>query len=141
MSGEETDPIHIDSETEQHVGGGVDKGLQSLPLAMLVNVQIFIGTSLLKCLLTKDIVREVFKEAVGNEYQLSTVDILNDREFIIEMDPPCTYSPTAIKLQKLMTWLGIEVQVNCTMADSGLLHEVQRQGRKEKVDQGKSRRI
>ena len=124
------------------MGGGVNKGLQSLPLAMLVNVQIFIGTSLPKCLLTKDIVREVFKEAVGNEYQLSTVDILNDREFIIEMDPPCTYSLAAIKLQKLMTWLGIEVQVSCTMADSGLLHEVhcQREERRQEI-KGKTRRI
>ena len=29
---------------------------------------------------------------MGTEYQLSTIDILNDREFILEMDPPCTYS-------------------------------------------------
>ena len=43
MSGEETDPIHIDSETEQHVRGGVDKGLQPLPLAMLVKVQKLMG--------------------------------------------------------------------------------------------------
>ena len=64
MSGEETDPIHIDSETEQHVGEGADRGLQSLPLIMLVKVQKFNGTSLPKCLLTKDIVREVFKETV-----------------------------------------------------------------------------
>ena len=34
---------------------------------------------------------------------------------------------SSIKLQKLMTWLGIEVQVSCTMTDSGLLHEVHRQ--------------
>ena len=51
------------------------------------------------------------------------------------MDPPCTYSLTAIKLQKLMTWLGIEVQVSCTMADSGLLHKVhcQREERRQKI--------
>ena len=58
---------------------------------------------------------------------MSTINILNDREFIIEMDSPCTYSLAAIKLQKLMIWLGIERQVNCTMANSGLLHEVHRQ--------------
>ena len=96
MSEEETDPIHIDSETEQQVGGGVEEGLQSLPLVILVKFQKFNGTSLPKCLLTKDIAREVFKETVGNEYQLSTVDILNDREFIIEMDPPCTYCLAAL---------------------------------------------
>ena len=135
MSGEETDLIHINSETEQLMGGGADGGLQSLPLAMLVKVQKFNGTSLPKCLVTKDIVREVFKETVGNEYQLSTVDILNDREFIIEMDPPCTYSLAAIKLQKLITWLGIEVQVSCTMTDSGLLHEVhyKREERRQEI--------
>ena len=98
---------------------------------MLVKVQNFNGSSLPKFLLTKDIVREVFKETVGNEYQLSTVDILNDREFIIEMDPPCTYSLAAIKLQKLMTWLGTEVHVSCTIAHSGLLHKVHRQREKE----------
>ena len=121
MRGAETNLIHIDSETEQHVRGSVDECLQFLPLTMLVKVQKFNWTSLPKCLLTKNIVREVFKETVGNEYQLRTVNILNEREFIIEMDPSCTYSLTAltaIKLQKLMTWLGIEVQVSCTMADS-----------------------
>ena len=55
-------------------------------------------------------------------------------QFIIEMDPPCTYSPTAIKLQKLMTWLGIEVQVSCTVADSGLLHEVQHQKKERRQE-------
>ena len=68
MSGEETDLIHIDSETEQQVRGDVDEGLQSLPMAMLVKVQKFNGTSLPKHLITKDIVREVFKETVDNEY-------------------------------------------------------------------------
>ena len=96
MSGEETDLIHIDSEIEHQVGGGVDEGLQSIPLTMLVKVQKFNGTFLPKCLLPKDIVKEVFKENVGNEYQLSTVDILNDREVIIEMGPPCMYSLAAI---------------------------------------------
>ena len=138
MSGEETDLIHIDPETKQHKGGGADESLQSLPLAMLVKVQKFNGTSLPKCLPTKDIVREVFKETVGNKYQLSTVDILNDREFIIEMDPPCTYSLAAIKLQKLMTWLSIEVQVSCTMADSDFLHEVHCQ-REERRQETKAR--
>ena len=103
MSGEETDLIHIDSETEQQVRGDVDEGLQSLLLAILVKVKKINGTSLPICLLTKDIVREVFKENMGTEYQLSTIDILNDREFIFEMDPPCTYSSAVIKLQKLMT--------------------------------------
>ena len=46
MSGEETDPIHIDSETEQHVGGGVDECLQSLPLAILSRFRNFNWTSL-----------------------------------------------------------------------------------------------
>ena len=34
-----------------------------------------------------------------------------------------------------MTWLGIEVQVSCTMADSGLLHEVhhQREERRQEI--------
>ena len=57
MNGEETDQIHTDSETEQQVRGNVDEGLQSLPLAMLVKVQQFNGTSLPKYLLTQDIVR------------------------------------------------------------------------------------
>ena len=57
------------------------------------------------------------------------------REFIIEMDPPCMYSLAAIKLQKLMTWLGTEVQVSCTMVNSGLLHEVhcQREERRQEI--------
>ena len=61
---------------------------------------------------------------MGAEYHLSNIDILHDREFLIEMDPPCTYSLAAMKLQKLLMWLGIEVQVNCTMAYSGLLYEI-----------------
>ena len=61
---------------------------------------------------------------MGAEYHLSNIHILNDREFIIEMDPPCTYSLAAMKLQKLLMWLGVEVQVNCTMADSSLLYEI-----------------
>ena len=56
MSGKETDPIHIDSEIEPQLEGGVDKGLQSLPLAMLVKVKKYNGTSLPKCLFTEDII-------------------------------------------------------------------------------------
>ena len=56
MSGKETDPIHIDSETEPQLEGGVDEGLQSLPLTILVKVQKYNGTSLPKCLITEDII-------------------------------------------------------------------------------------
>ena len=56
MSGKETDPIQIDSETEPQLEGGVEKGLQSLPLALLVKVQKYNGTSLPKCLIAEDII-------------------------------------------------------------------------------------
>ena len=124
MIEKKTDPIHTDSETEPQLEGGVDKGLLSLPLAILVKIQKYNGTSLPKCLITEDIIQEVFRETVGADYHLSNIDILNVREFLIKMDPPCTYSLAAMKLQKLLMWLGIEVQVNCTMADSGLLYEI-----------------
>ena len=82
MSGEETELIHIDSEAEQQVGGGADKVCSPFHWPCWSRFRIVNGTSLPKCLLTKDIVREVFKETVGNEYQLSTVDILNDSSLL-----------------------------------------------------------
>ena len=43
---------------------------------------------------------------MGTEYHLSNIDILYDRGFLIKMDPPCTYSLAAMKLQKIVDMAG-----------------------------------
>ena len=48
-------------------------------------------------------------------------------KFVIEIAPPVTYSVLAMKFQRLMTWLGIKVQVFCALAEANVLKEIQRE--------------
>ena len=137
MSGEDTEhtPIKIDPENEQREGSTVDPSLQSYLLGMMVRVTKIQNTPLPKCLFTEDIIHEVFHESMSHKHQITNVDIFNEYECVIEIAPPVTYSVLSMKFQRLMRWLGIEVQVFCILAEANVLRKIKR----ERQDRARNR--
>ena len=131
MSGEEAKhaSINIYPENDQAEGSAVDSNLQSYPLALMVRVTKIQRTPLPKCLFTENIIHEVFDESVSSEYQINSVDILNEYEFLLEIAPPSEMLCSSHEI--LMTWLGIELQVFCALAETNVLREVLRERKEE----------